>query len=311
MAYHLFTNKKDISGLVGNVSWHSNVDTLGMQLDFNLAYSDMKEIPKNVVSIGDLIILKNNNTELFRGIVVSEKSAGRSPRSYVCFDFAFYLNKSKIIKQFNKHTASNAIQEVLREFNIPNKVVSIPTKISTIYKDKVVSDIIKDILSQATKELGIKYRMEMRGGTLVIEKQKDLYVKARVDLIGNPSRSQSIEEMKNSIVIVSGDEKVTKVVAKAKDNKNIKKYGLLQDVQSVDQKDIAKAQNIANQTLKELNVIKEDNSIELLGDDNVRAGRLLKVNEPITGIVGTYLITDCKQSLNNGIRKMSLTLGVT
>jgi hypothetical protein len=310
MAHTLYVNKKNISHLVGSVSWESNVDTLGVKLEFDFAFTDINGIPKNLVTAGDLVVLRNNNKEIFRGMVVVENANGRSPRKYTCFDFAFHLNKSKTIIQFNKDIASQAIEKVLNRFKVPHKITTIPVKISKIYKQEYVSDVIKDILSLAKKELGIKYRLEMRGGTLYIEKQKDLLVKPQYTLISNPSRSRSIEEMKNSILIVSDGEKSTKIISEAKDNKNISKYGLLQEIETVDKKDIAKARNIANNLLSELNKVKEDNSIELLGDDNVRAGRILKVNEPITGIVGEYLITDCKHIVTKGTHKMSLTLGV-
>jgi hypothetical protein len=310
MMHQVYVNKKNISQLVGDIGWESSVDTLGVKLDFSLAYSDVKGFPTNVVKAGDIVTLRNGSKEVFQGIVVSEKAAGRSPRSYTCFDFAFYLNKSKTVIQFNGHNASDAIRKLLLQFNVPHNVTEIPIKINTIYKDKTASDIIKDILKQATDSTGIKYRMEMRGGALFIEKQTDLIVNARVDLIGNPSRSQSIEDMKNSILIVSDGENASKVVATAKDNNNIRRFGLLQDVQTVSEDELWKAQGMANNYLNEHNRIKEDNSIELLGNDDVRAGRILAVNEPVTGIVGKYLITSCKHTLNNGIHKMSLSLGV-
>ncbi|PEB56246.1 hypothetical protein CON65_15935 [Bacillus pseudomycoides] len=311
MAHQVYVNTSNITQLVGNLGWESNVDTLGVKLDFNLAYSDVKGFPRNVVSIGDIVTLRNGNKEIFRGIVVSESASGRSPRSYTCFDFAFYLNKSKTIIQFNGHTADDAIRKVLIEFNVPHNVTDISTQINTIYKDKVVSDIIKDILEQATNELGVKYRMEMRGWALFIEKQTDLVVSAMVDLISNPSRKRSIEEMKNSIIIISDKDQETSIVATAKDSNSIRKYGLLQEIRNVNEEEMAQAQNIAHNVLNDLNRIKEDNSIELLGNDDVRAGRILKVNEPITGMSGKYLITSCKHTVNNGIHKMSLSLGVT
>ncbi|MGD6845228.1 XkdQ/YqbQ family protein [Bacillus infantis] len=309
MVHQLYVNGSNITDLVGDLSWSDNIDALGAKLEFNLAYSDMPKFPKKVVSIGDAVTLKNGKV-LFQGIVISESTSGRSPKKYICFDYAFYLNKSKTIIQFNKHAASEAIQKVLTEYSIPNQIVGIPTRISKIYKEDVISDIIKDILEQATNETGTKYRLEMRAGVLHIERQRDLMINARINLIGNPSRTQSIEEMKNSILIVSEGEKVSKIVAEAKNAGNIKKYGLLQEIQTVDKKDMAKAKNIASQLLKELNVIREENSLELLGNDDVRSGRILRINEPVTGIVGDYLITDCTHSFSNGIHRMSLSLGV-
>lgn len=311
MAHQLYVNSKNITQLVGGLGWEDSIDTLGMKLDFSLAYSDVEGFPQNVVSIGDIVSLWNGNKEIFRGIVVTQAASGRSARTYTCFDFAFYLNKSKTVLQFNGYTASAAIETTLNLFGIAHNITPIITKINTIYKDKTVSEIIKDILTQATNHLTIKYRMEMRGSTLVVENRDDLIVQARVDLISNPSRTQSIEEMKNSILIVADGEDSSKIVATAKDDNSINKYGLLRDVRTVNEEEMANAQNMANNALAELNRIKEDSSIELLGNDDVRSGRILVINEPITGIIGRRLITTCRHTVNNGIHKMSLSLGVT
>jgi hypothetical protein len=311
----------DISGLCGDLSWRDSIDTLGMELQFTTANSDARYFPKLVVQLGDLIVLSNNGVEVFRGIVTDESIDGRFSRSFTAFDFAFYLNKSKTIIQFNKMRADEAIKKLCNQFNIAiGTICPISTLISAIYKDKTIAEIIEDILEQVTKELGIKFRKEMRIGKFYIEKYTDLIVKGLfkpasniqafdvTKAIGSVSRSRSIADMKNSILIVSSEEKSTRVAAKAEDSSSIKKYGLLQEIESVDSKDIAQARNIAKNKLAELNKIAEDTTIELLGSDLVRAGRILEIIEPITGLNGKYLVKECTHTYKNRIHKMSLTI---
>ena len=120
--------------------------------------------------------------------------------------------------------------------------------------------------------------------------------------------------MKNSIKIIvsntENDNETVQLVATAKDDSNIKKYGLLQDVQTLDQKDIAQANSIASNSLKDLNKILESNSISLIGSDNVKANRVLNITEIYTGMSGKYLVTKSSHTLNNGISKMTLDLEV-
>ena len=161
----------------------------------------------------------------------------------------------------------------------------------------------------------------MRAGKLYIEKYTDLIVKASfqpasnlvefdvMDAIGSISKNESIQDMRNSIHISSNDEKSSRVIAIAEDTSNINKYGLLQEVESVNDKDISKASNIAKNKLNELNKVNEDISIELLGNDIVRAGRILEINNDIFGLSGYYLIKECTHTYNNGIHKMSLNVG--
>lgn len=314
--HELYVNGKKITPIIGSLTWSSNEDALGVQLSFNVAYA-------NIVDIGNLVLLKNGDKEIFRGIVTTEEINGEYSISYIAFDFAFYLNKSKGVYQFNNVKASNAIVRLLNDFNITiGNIASINTIINYIYFDKVISDILKDILQQSTNETGIKYRLEMREGKLFIEKQSDLVINATFKLasnlaaknitnaISNPTRRRSIEEMKNSIIVISNNNDVVRTEAIAKDEQSISNYGLLQEVQTVEDKDIAQSNNIANTLLKEFNRIFEENSIETIGNDAVRAGRILNINEPKTGMNGNYRIKSCTHTVNNGIHRMNLDLGV-
>lgn len=309
----------DISPLIGDISWKDSTDTLGIQLDFNIANSDTDNMPKNPVDLGHMILLNGKNNEIFRGFPITESRQGRSAISYNCFDYGFYLNKSKEIYQFKNIRADAAIKQMCSDFNIPvGDIISIPTIITKIYYDKEISSIIKDILETASNSLGIKYRMEFREGKFYIQKYTDIIIKATFDLdgsiqnitdfISNPTRSRSIEEMRNSIKIYTGNEESIKVVATAKNQTLINAYGLLQEVQSIDDIDIAKAKNVADNLLSDLAKIFEDNSIELPGSDEVRSGRILEVNERLTGMSGQYLIKDCTHTIKNGIHKMQLGL---
>lgn len=314
------TNNKqyDITPLVGTISWKSSVDQLGVQLNFEDAYNDDRYFPMNPVDLGSMVVL-SNQFEVYRGMVVKEAKNGRSPIQYNSFDFAFYLNKSKAIYQFNGMAADVAIKKILTDFNVPvGSITGIPVPITKIYPGDVVSDIIKDILKQAELVTGIKYRLEMRVDKLYIENQKDLIIAPTFMLadifgplpvtsaISNPSRSRSIEEMKNNIKLTNNN----KVVSEVKSDYLIRKYGLLQEVQSIEDKDLGKAYTIAASQLKDLGRIMEENSIVVPGDDNARAGRLLEVTEPITGMKGLYLIKDVVHTIKSGIHTMQLGLGV-
>ncbi|QEK12575.1 hypothetical protein FQB35_09690 [Crassaminicella thermophila] len=312
----------NITQLCSNLNWRDSLETLGMEFSFDVARNieDKYMVNWDLVEIGDKVIFANNNVEIFRGII-TDLLTERYKKSVTAFDYAFYLNQSRIIIQFRKTSATDAIKQLCSKFNVPiGNVTNISTQITKIYKDKTVAEIIKDILEQATNELNIKYRLEMRKGKLYIEKYTDLIVKPTFqpasnitsfnifDAIGNISKTESIRDMRNSILITSSDEKSSRVIATAKDDKNIAKFGLLQDVESVDNKDIAQAQNIARNKLKELNKVNEDITLELLGDDKVRSGRILEINNDSFGLNGQYLVKDCTHTYNNSIHKMNITV---
>lgn len=342
----------DITPIVGSISWNSSKDTLGQQLDFNIAYSDTKDFPKIPCDIGHLVVFTGDSGEIFRGIIVKENRKGRGSIQYTCFDYAFYLNKSKEIYQFNKVRADNAIKKMLNDFKVPiGNIAPMTTSITHIYSNQVISKIIQDILDKVKEETGVEYIMEMNKGKLCIDKLNKKVLKATfnvgglkgdiTDYISSPSRSRSIEKMKNSIKIISKNKNVksksssevknkhtsnrvevsqkTKVtvkgenegfhvVANAKNQDLINKYGLLQEIKSVDEKDIPQAKNIASNMLKDLGKIFENNSIEVLGSDEVKSNRIIEFTEEVTGMKGTYLIKSDSHKLDNGIHTMQLSL---
>lgn len=309
--HEIYVRNKNITKYVGNLSWTSDSETLGVQLTFDVAYSDVNNFPKNLVANGDIVALKADGKSIFVGIVLDVDIDGRNPRGITCMDFAFYLNKNDAIIQFNNVIAHNAIKKLLGKFGIACVVDAMPVNITKIYKGEKVSDILKDIIEIVTTKTGVKYRMEMRNDVLYIVKQKDLVVTANTKYIINPKRKLSIQDMKNVIHVVSDNENVTKVSATAQDTNSIKKYGRLQMVHQVSDEEIAASKHIANQLLKEYNKIFEENSVELIGNNSVRAGRILKIVEPITGMNGNYLIRNVRHTVSGGVHMMALSLEVS
>lgn len=323
MAHELWILKEstmtNITPLIGTIKWRSNIDELGDEIGFSIAFNDTKYFPVNPCDIGDLAILKNGD-EITRCILVEENKKGRSPIEYTGFDYAFYLNKSDAVYQFNKIPANQAIQKILSDFNVPvGSISGMSTKIDKIFNNEKVSAIIRKIIEMVEQEEGTKYLMEMRQGKLYIEKQGNLIVKGTFSLfnggseydltsaISNPSKKRSITEMINSIQVVGNNDKV---VLEKEDSHMVTKFGKLQKVVTLDQNEKLTAAQIAQNELDSLSKVIEENGLDLLGDDNVRAGRLFEIEEPITGIKGTFLIKEVQHTISNGIHRMKPTLEV-
>nr|DAD95057.1 MAG TPA: 43 kDa tail protein [Siphoviridae sp. ctVqj4] len=324
MDYHLCIIKGkeiyDISDYAGSITWNDSIDTLGMQLSFSIGISMDRYQPALNIDPGDIVIFRNK-VEIFRGIIVS-KDIGRTENSFTAYDFCFYLNKSKVIKQYHKINAAVAIEQLCTELNIKvGSIAPMRCLITHIYYESTAAEIMDDILEQENQETGKQYLKEMRGDSFYIFERtskpiiatfKPAFNIAEFNIgiaIGNPTRNLSIEEMKNSILIVSGNEKSVRILASAKDEEGISRYGLLQEIEKVDEKDKNKVRYIAQNKLSELNQVSETVSVELLGNDEVRAGRVLTLSEKMTGIEGSYLVKACNHTLSNGVHTMSVELG--
>lgn len=322
MAHELWVLKKNntmtnITPLLGSISWRSNIDELGEELTFDIAFNDDKFFPKNPCELGDIVILKND-VEINRFMIVEDNRSANKVISYIAFDFGFHLNKSSAVYQFNQLMAHDCIRKIVTDFNIPiDFIVNIPVQITKIYVNETVSEIIKDILDYSSAKTNKKYLMEFRKGKFCIDLQPSTVISATFKLyeelapvpimqsLSNPTRRRSVVDMVNKVLIVKDD----KVIHTKANNNLINDYGILQKTVSMSDDSELTASQLAQKELNELGRIIEENSIELLGDDKVRAGRLLNVIEERTGMNGVFVINDVVHSISNGIHKMSISLG--
>ncbi|AMA72934.1 hypothetical protein ACH33_08725 [Aneurinibacillus sp. XH2] len=310
--------RTELTPIVGQITWSDSLEELGQKLDFVLpSTASTPYMPRFDMTLADTITLVNNGKIIVQGtitdIVYTEKT-----RSVTCYDPLFYLNKSKTTKQFKgDKTATACIKELLAPFKIPTQhIAEMKTKIKKIYNEQTYSEILRDILYQAKREIGEDYRFQMENGKLLIDRQYAFLINTSLELfqgsgkfdllefISNPQRRVSITELRNSIVITKDDQVYTHIA----DTGSIGKYGLLQETISFDGNTLADAKRQALSALQELNRVNEEASFDLLGHDYVRSGRVLQVNEPKTGIIGQFIITSTNHTLANGIHKMNITL---
>lgn len=292
----------DITDISGAINLSTSMDTLGASLAFNIArnYNDTSFIFSDEIETGDIVIL-NNTKELFRGVIVNITTTKFS-RTIECLDYSFYLNKNKIIKQFEDISASVAIKQLLQEINAPiGDISNISTSISKLYYSNTIAEIINDILKQVNEELGIKYKLEFIDSKFNVSPFKKVNVSFRYRQTGNESISESILEMKNRILVTSNEQESTEILATAEDINNIEKYGSLQEIINVEpDKDEAKVRNVAKMKLKELNKVFKTVSLEGFGDDEFRAGRVVYLNNPKLKLYGEYLINSCVHTWRKG-----------
>lgn len=268
-------NTYDVTKAASGLTWRYELETLAAELSFGVTGGGF--------AVGSVVIMKEKNREIFRGVIVTE--SGKDTVEYTCMDLGWYLNKNEVIVQFKKSTIYDAVLHLTKKFNIPTELPTSLKKatITKLYKDVGVGDILKELLETATAKTNTRYYMKMYGGVLAIR----TYQRDPIPIYGvgvDYTLGRSIENMSNKVVIVSNEEKSSKVYAEAKDDASIKKYGLLQTIETVDAEDVSKARNIAKNKLKELNRITEDISVSCIGNYDIVAGRRVTIdNEELKG----------------------------
>lgn len=297
--YKLIVNEIDIISSSNNISWSSDSDTLGTQLTFE-SIKDLRE--------GAVISFFNDYRELIRGRII-KKVINRDTFNYVVQDYSSYL-RNKVIKQFNGASASNAINSFLSEAYIQGNICDIPTIITKIYINESLADILDDILEQAKNDQGIDYVKEIEGTTLYIRKLNDMKINPKIYISKDVSIDSSIENMKNKIQVISNSSKNNAVYATSEATGSYDYYGILSDIVEVDEKNIAQAKNIANNTLNESNSIQRSTTIEGIafsGADDIKAKRMIYLDLG-SKLTGYYKIKSATHTLDKTLHKISLNI---
>lgn len=306
--YKVMVDGEEIEN-AGNLAWGDDIETIASEFSF---------VSPQQVNVGAKIVIINTQTgkEVLRGILTDKSFDKSKLYQYSGFDYGFYLNKNEIIIQFNKVKIDTAIKQLCAKIGVPcGNICNINAYVTKIFKDNTVSDIILELLEMARKKTGAKYIFSCQCGKLeiidtmaecesIIELTDGQELKI-ADSLGNISYSESIQELKNSIQIVDSGEKSIFVVASARDNESISKYGLLGQVESVDKDDKTSKSVIANNLLKDLNKITTSVQVEMLGTDDLKKGSILNFNYPEYNLSGNYYAKTTKHNISNNIHRIS------
>lgn len=298
----------DISAFCGNVTRADNIDSLGVELNFdflnNRVYDSYTQF--TALRTGNTILLYDNNEMIFQGQIITLSRNSISQYSVKCFDNAFYLNKNQTKIQFTNLSVKACIEKLCQQEYIPCKVdCEIDTKVTKIYNGETIANIIDDLLKQATNDTGLKYRREYNYGSLYINAMNNLkMIWKSKPLVSDFSYDESIDNLANRVVVISSSEKNTTVYAEAKNEESIKMYGQYTHYEKVDDKKKAKAKKIAETKLKELSKTFKKATLTLLGDNYIRSGRIIKFEQPEIGLYGEYLVEHCTHNYNGSLHTM-------
>ena len=303
--FAVYASDIEITKNIGNVSWKNSIYELATTLSFETAKTDNAYLKDLIYTpkLGEVIRIVTN-IEVFRGIIITVDDGDRYKNKYTAVDLGWYLNKTSQTYQFKDISVGNAIREICSDLSVPiDSIAELSTTVTQIYFDKTVSDIIKDLLSKQ----GGDYNYDFTPKGLRIYKIGDLvaYPEFRLasnlaqcyspNFRGDVSHSESIEEMKNAIKIVSEKDNVYKEIMVLQNNDLIDEFGLLQKVIKIDPEK-ENADSVANSELWWNGRIKESYGFEIIEkyDSYTRAGEVIYVDDV------QYVIESTDHRLSNG-----------
>lgn len=298
MLYKLTADGVNILEYSNNITFDGSDDSLSCKLSFDSLKS---------IRMGCIVSFFIDGFEVFRGTMI-DCQEHKFTYSYTCYNYAKCLD-NEVIEQFNKVDATGAMSTLLLKYDISHSIVNIPTKIDKFYKDESIASIIDDILEQCQNDQGKNYFKEIIGNRLHIEVLENKYIYPKFIIEKDNDISWSISNMKNKIIVISGEESSSKVEAVAYDPYSKGRYGLYQQIETVDEKDIAQAQNIANNLLKQLNRVEHETTLNIVVLDRgetIRANRLIYIETD--KLKGWYKISSVTHTITNGVHKASIKL---
>ena len=113
--------------------------------------------------------------------------------------------------------------------------------------------------------------------------------------------------MKNRIVIVGGNDENMRIEARAFDQDNINKFGLLQEIITPDNEE-QNYNTLVQNRLTEANRVTTSLSAELLGDDRIQKGILIPIRDERVNINGIYVVKSSSHKVNNGVHTVKCDL---
>ena len=312
------TKNKDITPFLTELTWSGDLNQAGRKLSFGIAYTTDKKDKswKNLtLELGDRVelIYTDDKTKqqykIFYGpIFLQNRNSESFTMQFCAYDNLIYLAKSKMTSKYNNVKVSDIIINVCNTLGVTvGKLCEDCSKYNAdfVADNMTGSEIIKKALDTVHAWTGWNYNAYMSNDNGV---QKLNVVRADtvidnfkitdVTNLESASHSSSIEEMRNQIAIVDSEGKITGYI---KNDEDIKKYGLLQDVYKIDEK-----QDTASKAKSMLTKVKENSSLNAIGNYKCISGFAVEVQEE--QINGKFLIESDSHTIQNNVHKMSLTL---
>lgn len=305
-------NQYDITSLVSSYRWGGDIKEAARHLEVSFAYTDDYFIKKYDVPLGSILIFYIDDIEIIRVVVFSLDKTTDKTLTVKGYDHAIYLLKNQTTKVLTKITASQFIRNICNEFGVPvGEIVDTGVPLTKIYRDKALYDQAISALTDTTTANGKKYIIKMKQGKLNTWEKAEQTIRWKIEdgvNLSQASYSESIEDMKNKIVITGEKDKV---IATVQDDNLIKLYGIFTEQMSYDNATDGEVNSYANNKLKELSPVKKEASISCIGINDVEAGVAVELENSLLGLFGTFYVDNDEHTIENQNHMMSLKLRLT
>ena len=307
----------DISDLIQDIEVDTEIEETPGKLTF-----DFIHINPNIqyISEGSPISLKVDNNNVFWGYVfkIGKKKGKVSLTAYD--QLRYFKNKDTYV--FSNLSCEGIFTKICKDRQIQYKVINgcnhiLPERIND---NKTFAEMIQYSFDKTLIDIGKWYFMRDNFGTLemleVSKQQTNLAIGDESLLIDYDYESSIDDDTYNQVKLVKENKETKKrEIYIVKDSSNIKKWGLLQLYETVDEKaNEAQIKEKAEQLLKHHNKPKRTLKLDCLGDFRVKVGcgvyLIIKDLENDIPYKKDVIVTKVTHSFKNCSHKMNLEVKI-
>ncbi len=276
-------NGIEYKNIFTRIVWNGGINGTSRKLEVEYLKDDL------TVNLGDEVEFYYTGELLFSGkIFFLNKKGETNLQSFYCYDDSIYLNKNRFVKNFNKIEPSKILKEICGELNL--NLGSFPKDdVTCTYPaiDRSGYEIILNAYRIQHKKTKKIYSIVCNDGKIEVVEQETFadVLLSSIDNIETSLYEQSIENMVNQIVVYKVEKEKPQIVNKVDNSEDKKKYGIFQALLEYE-KDVDNIEN-AKEMLKS---IEETARLLCRGNILIQSGYSIGVEEPNTGLVGTFLV---------------------
>ncbi|MBG9941790.1 phage-like element PBSX protein XkdQ [Brevibacillus formosus] len=310
-------NLWDVSNIVTGITWKTSRIGSPGSLDFTMIKGGIYQDASFKVNNGDIVRFYYNDQSVFYGYVFSIDGGRDEAVRIKCYDQIRYLLNKKTYA-FSQVTASEVIKRIADDFKlktgqIANTGYTIPTMVED---NQGLLDTIVKALIYTIWNTGKNYVLYDDFGSLVLRDTEEMlvdFIIGEKSLMTNYIMKTSIDDdTYNKVKLYKNNNKTgRRDVYIAEDSANMKKWGILQLTQSVEEdKNDAQINEMLNQLITLKNRETKTLQVEAIGDPRVRAGCFVPIVISEYGINQPFLVDSATHTFEGNDHKMKIELKV-
>lgn len=309
-------NTVDITNLVEGLSWSGSKGSAPRSLDINMVFTDRGGHSKVDAAEGQGILFRENDVELFRGIIFKQ---GGSPgkKTLTVHDQLIYSTRNKEADLFVGKTADQIAKKVFAEFGIPiGSITSTGYVIPYLLFDgDTPYDMVMTALKITHENTGKRFALFSKDGKVNIAAKKDQLkqwvIESGVNLV-EYSYESSIEDTVTKVKMIAEFDKKT-ITAVSDDGGLQKLYGTMQHFEKSSEKTTQAELNAkAKAVLKEQGKVKKSFSLSNIpGISDIITGVAIYVIVEDLGIARPYYVESDTHTFKGKNHTMTLKLTET